>query len=311
MTIRNLKSLLVVGVLTAAGVAQADNQTPASKPTKTQKSDQPTKTSKLDTNEVMQLTQQAMTNIDAAQQALKDNKVDAAKSALTKSKQALDRLYDTPPVTALLNEFDEALNALSGKKPALETLDLAPLSARISSYTAYIDPEVKAGVETAKEHARQGDAKGTEEALRLARDRVAVDMAFVPVEEAYVRVLAAQQSLQNGDTKQALSLLRNVPIVVADLQISRPLVPIRANLQAAAVAAEANQTDRSHKLLQTANTQMQQLESAAKNSALSAQLTPVANDLEQLAKQQKPSATQIRELAKRTRSIGSNQSKQG
>jgi hypothetical protein len=311
MTIRNLKSLLFVGVLTAAGVAQADNPPSASKPMKTQKAEKPPKMSNLTTNEVMQLTQQAMTHIAAAQQALKDNKVAAAKSALTKSKQALDRLYDTPPVTALLNEFDEALNALAGKTPALETLDLAPLTASISSYTSYVDPEVLAGVETAKQQAKKGDAKGTEEALRLARDRVAVDMAFVPVEEAYVRVLAAQQALQNGDTKQALSLIRNVPVVVADMQLSRPLVPIRADLQAAAAAADANQPDRSRKLLQNANAQMQQLESVAKSSELSSQLSPIADDLQELAKEQKPKATQIRELAKRTRSVGTNQSKQG
>jgi hypothetical protein len=311
MTIRRLKSLLFVGVLTTAGVAQADNQAPASKPVKTQKAEKPTKTANLSTDEVMRLTQQAMVHISAAQQALKDNKVSTAKSELIKSKQALDPLYDTPPVTAMLNEFDEALNALTGKTPALETLDLAPLTASISSYTAYVDPEVLAGVETAKQKAKSGDAKGTEEALRLARDRVAVDMAFVPVEEAYVRVLAAQQALQDGDTKEALRLIRHVPVVVADMQLSRPLVPIRADLQAAAAAAEANQMDRSRRLLQNASSQMQQLESVAKSSELSSQLSPIADDLQELAKEQKPKATQIRELAKRTRSVGTNQSKQG
>ena len=305
MTIRHFKSLLFVGVLTAAGVAQADNPPP------TKTSEKSPKSTKLTTNEVMQLTQQAMTHISAAQQALTNNKIADAKSALDKSKQALDRLYDTPPVTALLNEFDEALNALRGKSPALETLDLAPLTARISSYTAYVDPEVLAGVENAKQRAKQGDAKGTEEALRLARDRVAIDMAFVPVEEAYVRVRAAQQALQDGDTKEALSLIRHIPVFVADMQLSRPLVPIRADLQAAAAAAEANQPDRSRKLLQNANAQMQQLKSATKSSELTSQLAPIANDLSELAKQQKPQATQIRELAKRTRSVGSNSSKQG
>ena len=44
---------------------------------------------------------------------------------------------------------------------------------------------------------------------------------------------------------------------------------------------------------------------------VSSQLTPIADDLQELAKQQKPKATQIREIAKRTRSIGSNQSKSG
>jgi len=263
---------------------------------------------KMSANEVMQVTQQAMTHIAAAEQALDKGDKTAAKSALNRSEQLLKRLYDTPPLAAMMNEFDEAINALSGEKPAMEALDLAPLAASVRSYQAYIDPDVAAGVKEAQEKAKQGDAKATEDALRLARNRVAVDLALLPVEEAYVRVLGAQQALQKGDTKTASRLLSNVPIVVGEVQIRQPLVPVRFSLNAAAEAAEAKNWDRAQALLNQANQQVQQLESLAKDPALKQELMPISNDLQRMTRQARAGTNlqpnQIRELAKRTRSIG-------
>lgn len=263
---------------------------------------------KMSANEVMNLTQQAMTHIAAAEQALDKGDKTAAKSALNRSEQVLKRLYDTPPLQAMLNELDEAINALSGEKPALEALDLAPLSASVTSYQAYIDPDVVAGVNQAQQKQKQGDAKGTEEALRMARNRVAVDVALLPVEEAYVRVLGAQQALQKGDTQTASRLLSNVPIVVGEVQIRQPLVPVRFSLNAAAEAAEAKNWDRANALLNQANQQVQQLESAAKDPELKQELMPISNDLQRMTRQARAGTNlqpnQIRELAKRTRSIG-------
>jgi hypothetical protein len=178
----------------------------------------------------------------------------------------------------------------------------------MTSYQAYVDPEVTAGIEQARDRAKQGDAKGTEEALRLARNRVAIDMAFLPVEEAYVRVLGAQQALQTGDKETAARLLRTVPIVVSEVQISTPLVPIRFKLHAAAEAAEAKDWAQSRQLLTEANQQVQDLEKLAKDTQLSSELTPIADDLERISQQAKggtnPAPDQIRQLAKRTRDIG-------
>jgi hypothetical protein len=237
--------------------------TPDQKPTKNASVEQTD--SKLDTAQAMKLSRDAMTHIAAAEKALKDGKTSAAKSALARSKQALSKLYDAPALAAVLNEFDEALGALAGKKPALEAMDLAPLSATVSSYQEYLDPAVAAGVKQAQARAREGDAKGTEEALRLARNRVEIEVALLPVEEAYVRVLAAQQSLQSGNTKEAARLLRNVPIVISEVQISRPLVPIRFKLQAAAEAAEAQDWSRSRELLDEAGRDVQRLDSHGMN----------------------------------------------
>ena len=262
----------------------------------------------MSANEVMNLTQQAMTHIAAAERALDKGDKTAAKSALDRSEQVLKRLYDTPPLAAMMNELDEAINALSGEKPALETLDLAPISASVTSYQAYIDPDVVAGVNQAQQKQKQGDAKGTEDALRMARNRVAVDVALLPVEEAYVRVLGAQQALQKGDTKTASRLISNVPIVVGEVQIRQPLVPVRFSLNAAAEAAEAKNWDRAHALLNQANQQVQQLESAAKDPELKQELMPISNDLQRMTRQARAGTNlqpnQIRELAKRTRSIG-------
>lgn len=266
---------------------------------------------KLDSEQVMKLSQQAMTHIAAAEKALDQNKKAAAKSALAKSQQSLSKLYNTPALLAMLNEFDEAINALSGEKPAVEPLDLAPLAASVSTFQAYLDPDVAAGVKQAQERAREGDKQGAQDALRLARNRVAVDVAFLPVEEAYTRVLAAQQALDNNNMKEAKRLLRNVPIVISQVQISRPLVPIRFKLQAAAEAADAQNWSRARTLLQEANRDVQHLESIAGTTDLKSELTPIANQLKTLSQQaqagQQVEASQIRELAQRTRTIGEQQ----
>ncbi len=266
---------------------------------------------KLDSEQVMKLSQQAMTHIAAAEKALDQNKKAAAKAALAKSQQSLSKLYNTPALLAMLNEFDEAINALSGEKPVVEPLDLAPLAASVSTYQAYLDPDVAAGVKQAQERAREGDKQGAQDALRLARNRVAVDVAFLPVEEAYTRVLAAQQALDNNNMKEAKRLLRNVPVVISQVQISRPLVPIRFKLQAAAEAADAQNWSRARTLLKEANRDVQHLESIAGTTDLKSELTPIANQLKTLSQQaqagQQVEASQIRELAQRTRTLGEQQ----
>jgi hypothetical protein len=258
-----------------------------------------------------------MTHIAAAEKALDQNTKSAAMSALAKSQQSLAKLYSTPALQAVLDELDEAIHAMSGEKLAVEPMDLAPLTASVSSYQAYLDPEVVAGVKQAQERAREGDQPGARDALRLARNRVAVDVAYVPVEEAYVRVLAAQQALDNNNMKDAKRLLRNVPVVISQVQISRPLVPIRFKLQAAAAAADAQNWARSRTLLRQANQDVQQLESVAGTTELKSELTPIADQVKKLSQQaqagQQVEASQIRELAQRTRTIGEQQTveKQG
>lgn len=266
---------------------------------------------KLDTAEVMQTTQTALTHISAAETALQDNKIKAAKSALAKSEKALEKLYNAPALAPVVNEIDQAIESVDREEQDLETLDLAPLGATVRSYKAYVDPAVIAGVEQARQSAQQGDKKATREALELARSKVAVDVAMLPVEDAYVRVLAAQHALDAGDRDTAKRLLRNVPIVVAEVQMSRPLVPIRFKLNAAAEAAEAQNFKRAETLLREVNQDMQRLETASKGTDLAPELEPIANEIEQISKQARSGEElqpqEIREIAQRTRSIGADE----
>jgi len=104
-------------------------------------------------------------------------------------------------------------------------------------------------------------------------------------------------------------MLRNVPIVVSEIQVSRPLVPVRVELQAAAAAADAKQWEKAKSLLGDANRQIQQLTTTA-DKETKGLLSPVADQLNQLTQQAQsgtnPRAADIRAVAERTRSIGGN-----
>lgn len=258
--------------------------------------------------QVMKITQDAMTHIRAAEQALAKDNVAAAKSSLARSEQALEKLYDTPALAAVMNEIDEAIRKTSGEKPAMQPMDLAPLTASVRSYQAYLDPEVIAGVEDASDRAKKGDAQGTADALRLARNRMAIDVAFLPVEEAYVRVLAAQHALDSGDRDQATRVLRGLPIVVSEVEISTPLVPIRFKLHAAAAAVEQGDTKQAQTLLRDATQEIQAFEKQTARSPMASEVSRIVDDIERLNQRVRSGssvqAADLRELAQRTRSIG-------
>jgi hypothetical protein len=267
--------------------------------------------------EVMKITEQATTHITAAQAALARGDKKAAKQALDQSGRALKKLYDAPELSALLNQMDETIASIegegegkAGKKPrqAIEKLDLAPLSATVRRHQLYLDPSVAAGIDEAAARAKQGDARATADALRLARNRIVVDMAFLPVEDAYVRVLAAQEAIDRGDMKQARQFLHGIPIVIAELQLSTPLVPVRFKLNAAALAAEQGNWDRSRTLVREATSELQAIERASKDTPAAREVSAFVDDVEQLGRQMgsqpRPQPQQIRELAKRTQDLG-------
>ena len=339
---RMLRMMLAVGLCTSTTIATADDtkKPTTTNNTKTEQTDRVDKTKmekpdkvsqqstdssdatspKLDTAAVMKLTQQAVTHIAAAQTALANGNKASAKSALAKSEQALKKLYDTPAMVAMLNEIDEALTTIrknttkdgtkTDTKTATETvrpLDLAPITAQMRTYRSYMDPAIAAGLERAQQRAQGNALKGAEEELRLVRDRVAVDVALLPVEEAYVRVLAAERALSNNDTKGAQRLLGGVPLVVSEVQISRPLVPVRFKLQAAAEAAESGKWDRARALVKEVQTDVAQIENAAKDSTFKSEITAFGDKVDDMAQKlntnNRPKANEIRELATRSRSI--------
>lgn len=285
-------------------------QTKQAKQAKPKTDDNDATTPKLDTAQIMKISRDAVTHIAAAEMALDKGNTAAAKSALAKSEKQLARLYDTTPLAGMRNELDEAIREVKSGKTDLQALDLAPIAASFRSFESYMDPELAAGIEKARTSAQHNDAKGAEEALRMVRDRVAVDIALLPVEEAYVRVLAAQQALQRKEPETARRLIQKLPIVVSQVQVSRPLVPVRFKLNAAARAAEAGKWQEAESLISEVNGDMQKLESAASNSDFKAELTAIGDDIqrlnERMQKGTKPQPKQLRELAARTRNIVSD-----
>ncbi|MGE3459217.1 MAG: YfdX family protein [Kofleriaceae bacterium] len=316
---------MFAGLMLTAGIASADDPKTTDKATDpktaddattsdTQRPNKPTQTSDVSQpqqrspQEIMRITQQAMTHVSAAQTAIAEGDDAVAKRALEASEMALEKLYDTPPMVAVLNELDEAIASVQRGNQTLKTLDLAPLSATVRRYQAYIDPSVAAGIDEAEQKAKQGDAKATADALRLARNRIAIDVAFLPIEEAYVRVLAAQQALASGDEKQAGQFLQNLPIVVSEMQVTTPLVPVRFKLNAAALAAEEGNWKRSQTLLREATTALQGIERMSKGMPAAPEVTAIVDDVERLNRKMgsdsKPQPQEIRDLAHRTRDIG-------
>jgi hypothetical protein len=333
--------LIALSVPAAAGVASADDPKAAGAPTEQKADDpqhqqheqqpqkqkqkpqkqkqampskdagQPGRTSA----EVMKITEQAMAHITAAQVALAKGDKAAANKALTQSARSLGKLYDAPELAAILNQLDEAIasaegegKAKGGKQPAAQGLDLAPLSATIRHHQVYVDPAVVAGIDEAAAKAKQGDPQAAADALRLARNRIAIDVAFLPVENAYLRVLAAQQAIDQGNMKQAQRFLQEVPIVVAELQLSTPLVPVRFKLNAAALAAEEGNWERSEALIREATDDLQAIERMSKGTPSAQEVSAFVDDVEQLGRQMdsqpRPQPQQIRELAKRSQNLG-------
>lgn len=258
--------------------------------------------------EVMRITQQALAHIGEAVTALDKGNSTAAKKALEQASQVIEPLYDTPLMVAILNELDEAIASVQNKQQTLKALDLAPLAASVATYRTWVDPSVATRIDEAKAGVKKGDAKATMEALRLARNRMAIDLAFLPVEEAYLRISAAQHALDEGEAKRAKHLLQTLPIVVSEVSISTPLVPVRFKLNAAAMAAEEGNWTRSQTLLREATKEMRDVEKLLKGKPIGADASALVDDLEKLDREidakDHPQPREIRELAKRTRDLG-------
>jgi hypothetical protein len=170
----------------------------------------------------------------------------------------------------------------------------------VAENQTYMDPEVVANVNKAQSQAKSGDSRAAEESLRLARQKLVSDVALLPIEDAYSRVVAARSELQAGRRENALQLLQGVPVVIAQVQVSAPLVPARFDLRAAAAAAEDNNWQRAEQLVGQAEKQLQDVSatggSAAKN------IKPLAERADKLqarmrSSNQKPKPREIRALA--------------
>jgi hypothetical protein len=250
----------------------------------------------------MQQAQQALEAIVAAQQALAKHDRDAARERLDEAERRLEPLYDTPPLAALLNELEEAIGTAQGSRP----MDLAPLAGVAREQRIYIEPEAYADIAQAEKFARDRQLDAAAEKLRAARQRIGVSVAFLPVEEAYVRVLAARALLTTGDTDDAARILGTLPVIMEDVRLSAPLVPVRFDLQAAAAAAEEKNWTRAGTLLLTARTRIDGVLAASPPAELQKTLRTVRSDIDRLHRQvvgegRKPAPGKIRDLAQRVR----------
>jgi hypothetical protein len=255
----------------------------------------------VDMARAAELAQGALAHITAATAALDSDNKDKtqAQSALDAAATSLRQLYTSVPEGEILRE-------LGSNEPG-KPLNLAPVLAEMRSRSVWMDPEIVAQVEAANRKMKEGDQQGANEQLMLARQRLAADVALLPIEDAYARVQAARGELKEGHPEQARRLLRNVPLVVSHVQATAPLVPVRFNLRAAATAAEAGDWGKANELVDQASKGLEQVASAPAPKQFDKELKPIVDRLERLNRRlddgKKPRPKEFRELAKQTRTL--------
>lgn len=272
----------------------------------------------------------ALMHIAGAMQALQEENTDQAKSALGAAKKELDRLYDAVPVVGSMTsgENQQARNGQgkqgqqrmpkNGQTPGQGEQGTAaqnpqtfvvPVTAEIENQSVYMDPRVAAGFEKAAQSMQKGDQQAAQKQMQLAYQQLVADIALLPIEEAYARVSAAQQELNEGNTQRALRMLQQVPVITEQIRISAPLVPVRFNLRAAALAAQHGQWDTAQTLVNDATQILTRVEgSDATTQQLQQQLRPMLQQAQRLQKQmeqgKKPQPSALRQLANQTQNIG-------
>lgn len=249
--------------------------------------------------------QQVMAHADAAISAIRRDDRSTANQLLGTMATTLRGLYEDVPGRKVLGQMGQAAQPAAGPSGAAggggaeqAAPGYVPLMAEIQTQSVYLDPQVVAKVEQAQKQAEGGDAQAAQQSLRLARDQMVADIALLPVEDAYSRVLAARAELEAGRKQNALQLLQNLPVVLAEVQVSAPLVPVRFNLRAAAAAAEAKNWERAQALLSQAETQLDSVVSSGQGAK---ELRPIADKAEKIRTRMesgnKPKPREIRALA--------------
>lgn len=164
---------------------------------------------------VMQQANRALESIVAAGRAI-DRKDDVtAKKELASAKKTLDQLYGSSPGADVVKEMDRVQADLATKERGV---DFAPLTALVTQSKTFLDPEVVAGIREAEKASKEGKTDEASDALRLARQAVIADVALLPVEAAYARVVAAQTMLGEGNREDARRMIAGVPIEMAQFE---------------------------------------------------------------------------------------------
>jgi hypothetical protein len=239
----------------------------------------------------MQKANSALAQIDQAVNDIHDGSTAQAEGLLQQSANTLRALYENVPGRSVVNQ----MNTAHTKN------DYAPLMTTLATEQVYLDPQVVANVKQAQQHQQAGNQQQAQQNLQLARDKMIADVALLPVEDAFSRVVAARSELQAGRTDNALELLNDLPLMLTQVQVSAPLVPVRFDLRAAADAAQHGDWSRATQLLDQADKQLQAVAAAGQGSKQASQLKPLVNRADQLSaradSKQKPRPREINALA--------------
>lgn len=255
-------------------------------------------------SQVASKAQTAVEHLTAATTAIQQDNIQKANKELDSATGTLRTLYDKAPGSGLVSGMDTATTAG----------DLAPIVAQVRQEAVYMDPQVVAGTEQAQERMKSGDKEAASEKLRLARQTLVADVALLPVEDAYARVMAAQAELQQGHKDRALRLLQNVPITIEQVSVAAPMVPVRFNLRAAAAAVEAGKWKTAQQLVGEAANTLQRIKQNVTDSSVAQEIQPLASKVQDMEKRMdsnnKPKPQELVQLAQQTRNVFQQQQTQ-
>jgi hypothetical protein len=258
--------------------------------------------------DVAQMTRMAQAHINEAIAAIERGDTARADQLLAESARMLRQLYAGTPGVHLVRQIDRADARLrtGTDQEQPRGAELGPLAAQVKQ-AAYLDPRVGARIKDAQSRSSEGDNDGARASLHLAREALVSDVALLPIEEAYVRVEAARTDLREGHREIAERLLRSTPMVLEEVQMEKPLVPVRFDLRSAAVAAEQGNWPRARELVDQAAGRLDTLDTTG-DPRLVQEIRPLSEKVDQLRDRidggNKPRPRELRELAQHTHLTG-------
>lgn len=182
--------------------------------------------------QVAQRAELAARDLAAAERALAAGDEEAARTALGAATSTLATLLAEAPGAALATELGGVAAAL--QLPDADGAALRSLAAEVRAMEPVLPPAAVTRVADAAARMEAGDADAATRALLEARELLLVDLALLPIEQAFARSRAALAELDAGDPARALALVQGVPAAIAQTRGEAPLVSTRLRLRAAA-----------------------------------------------------------------------------
>jgi hypothetical protein len=249
-------------------------------------------------DEAVRTAQGALSEVATATSALDRQDPKGAQTALDLAASALRQLYTAVPGARALQQL-----AVDGG----EVRDFGPLLTEIRADAAWMDPEVIALVEKAARKVQVGDRAGAAAGLARARRRLIEDLGILPIEDVYARVQAARGELHDGHADDARRLLNNLPLLMARVGATAPLVPVRLNLRLAASAIAEGNLERGSELITRATAELEKIADSLPPEPFDRTVKPLidrAHGLQRhMANGQRPRPRDLRDFATRLRSL--------